>query len=824
MQEKNKETQRSFFKSIQGKIIIQMMLVSLIPIIIIAAMVYVSMLDSQQSASDSVDETWDEMQEKVVAVSLANQAEAMALELTGSVGDQVLDLVKIMATPTITGLAMGMGDASIAEMYLNGQLKISDQYQELTITDTDGTILATTNPQMSAGDSVSSQTWWEAESFISMMLNEEKQTLEMALWLPIVNPFNMEEELGRIVGVSRSDSESSSVTYAEQLEQGRMSIFYGGKLIIDTGDPSRSFRDDVVLSFVEQSAFSAVREADDAVAGDSLPTVSGFIADDEAGIVAGYFRAGAEDIAAIMPTAMLGMNDESLSSDSTRDQSAIIVMQQPKEIAFAPVAGLKSLEDDLNDKTNATIVMLVGILAIVTLIVLGVAVWLSRVITNPIMNLHRGVEYVMKGNLEHRINSEATDEVGQVSRAFDQMTESMQKSQKELKEANETLESTVKEQTQELNAAIEKMQVIFESMSDGVAVVDMTGTISEANAALAKMHNFNQKEQVIGVENLKLIAEKDRDRVLQDMGETFETRTAALREYTMLRNDGSEYEAEMATVALSDGDGNPVGAMAVIRDVTERKLAEQQILQAKKQLEDYAHELERSNKELDDFAYIASHDLKEPLRGIYNYSSFLIEDYGDNLDEEGQSKLQTLMRLAQRLEAFLNDLLYYSRAGRAKLDKQETDSSEIIKEVLDTLESSITEHGTTINVASDMPVVVCDRVKVSEVFSNLMTNAIKFNDKDEKWVELGWQKGEDENPVFFVRDNGIGIKEKNLNKVFKIFTRLHAREKYGGGTGSGLTMTRKIIHLHGGDIWVESELEKGTTFYFTLTKKGEDHR
>ena len=139
-----------------------------------------------------------------------------------------------------------------------------------------------------------------------------------------------------------------------------------------------------------------------------------------------------------------------------------------------------------------------------------------------------------------------------------------------------------------------------------------------------------------------------------------------------------------------------------------------------------------------------------------------------------------------------------------------------MKGILETLESSLKEQEVTVNVANDMPTVICDSTKVGEVFRNLITNALKYNDKEEKRIDIGWHKDDEGNPVFFVRDNGIGIKDKDLDKVFKMFTRLHARDKFGGGTGSGLTLARKIIQRHGGEMWVESEYGVGTTFYFNV--------
>jgi two-component system, chemotaxis family, sensor kinase Cph1 len=243
-------------------------------------------------------------------------------------------------------------------------------------------------------------------------------------------------------------------------------------------------------------------------------------------------------------------------------------------------------------------------------------------------------------------------------------------------------------------------------------------------------------------------------------------------------------------------------------------------------------ELERSNDELDAFAYIASHDLKEPLRGIHNYSSFLIEDYGNILTEDGVTKLQTLMSLTQRMENLINSLLHFSRLGRTELSMQKTDLNESIEHVIDTLNISFKEEPLEIRIPRPLPIVNCDRVLISEVFSNLISNAIKYNNNARKWVEIGWYdedrskaipcfyEGQNRNHqiVFYIKDNGIGIREKHQETIFRIFKRLHAAQKYGGGTGAGLTIVKKIIERHGGRIWVESVYGQGSTFFFTLQK------
>ncbi|AVH70577.1 ATP-binding protein [Nostoc sp. 'Lobaria pulmonaria (5183) cyanobiont'] len=234
-------------------------------------------------------------------------------------------------------------------------------------------------------------------------------------------------------------------------------------------------------------------------------------------------------------------------------------------------------------------------------------------------------------------------------------------------------------------------------------------------------------------------------------------------------------------------------------------------------------ELQRSNEELDSFAYVASHDLKEPLRGIHNYANFLMEDYAEVLDNDGIAKLQTLVRLTQRMEDLINSLLHFSRLGRAELIRQPVNLNELVPQVITTLTIARPQSKVEFRIPQAFHSIQCDRAQIIELFTNLISNAIKYNDKPEKWVEIGFIEGNGETKAaatsvtFYVRDNGIGILQEHLDKIFQIFRRLHGRDDFGGGTGVGLTIARKIVERHGGKIWVESTLTQGSTFYFTLS-------
>jgi two-component system, chemotaxis family, sensor kinase Cph1 len=244
-------------------------------------------------------------------------------------------------------------------------------------------------------------------------------------------------------------------------------------------------------------------------------------------------------------------------------------------------------------------------------------------------------------------------------------------------------------------------------------------------------------------------------------------------------------------------------------------------------------QLQESNNELDAFAYIASHDLKEPLRGIHNYANFLLEDYRHQLDEDGIYKLDILMELTTRMENLINALLHFSRLSRADLKRTTINLKDLVENVFNILKISQPDSQINIQIAKDFPIIEADKVLVEEIYTNLMSNAIKYNEQMEKQIQIGWIIGKPQwslidhpcfqqnIPIFYVRDNGIGIREKHLDTIFRIFKRLHEQEQYGGGTGAGLTIVKKIVERHGGQIWLESKLKAGTTFYFTLVKTDE---
>jgi len=284
-----------------------------------------------------------------------------------------------------------------------------------------------------------------------------------------------------------------------------------------------------------------------------------------------------------------------------------------------------------------------------------------------------------------------------------------------------------------------------------------------------------------------------------------------------LRRDGTVIDVSVTLSPLRDRRGRIVGAVKIAHDITARKALEVGLQRANRQLIVALEELRSRNRELDEFAYIASHDLKEPLRGIHNYVSFLFEDHADRLDDEGRGHLDRMKRLAERMSTLIDCLLAYSRMGNIPLPMERFELDTVLDEVAKDLQPFLDNQGVELRRVCRLPAVFGNVTRIGEVLQNLVVNAAKYNDKAEKWVEVGCE-GKEGKTVFFVRDNGIGIPEIHLENIFRIFKRLHEQSKYGGGAGAGLTIVKKIIERHGGRIWVESIVGVGSTFYFTLTE------
>lgn len=361
-----------------------------------------------------------------------------------------------------------------------------------------------------------------------------------------------------------------------------------------------------------------------------------------------------------------------------------------------------------------------------------------------------------------------------------------------------------------------RLTAVMDTVLDGLIIIDRKGLIQSFNPAAVRIFGY-QPAEVVG-QNVKMLMPEpyrgEHDGYLSHFHATGERRIIGIgREVAARRKDGSVFPMELAVSQMELAEG--VMFVGTIRDISARKAADAAI-------HDYVSRLKRSNQELDDFAYIASHDLKEPLRGLSHNAQFLIEDFGEQLGDGAMRRLSRMTYLCRRMEQLIDDLLYFSRLGRQELAVQPADLNVIISDIELMMETTLHEKRVTLEVPRPLPIIVCDVPRVTEVFRNLITNAAKYNRRDEKRIEIGFLGRDtpahdtEASPVFYVRDNGIGIEPRFYDDIFRIFKRLNEEDETTKGTGVGLTFVKKIVERHGGRIWLESTPDEGTTFFFTL--------
>lgn len=258
-----------------------------------------------------------------------------------------------------------------------------------------------------------------------------------------------------------------------------------------------------------------------------------------------------------------------------------------------------------------------------------------------------------------------------------------------------------------------------------------------------------------------------------------------------------------------------------LQEISERKHTETALKENEKKLEAALSELADKNTELETFVYTVSHDLKTPIVTIEGFIGAFREDFGDRIDGNAEKYLNYMSDASRNMELLIDDLLYLSRIGRLPERKTEFSFDDIMEKVLKTLQHQIDERGVAINVEKGIPVVYGEMGRLCQVMENLLSNAVKYIGKENPSprIDVGAMV-RDGHRVFFVRDNGIGIEKRYHQKIFEIFQRLPAAKKSAEGTGVGMTIVKRIIDHHGGNIWLDSEPGKGTTFFFTL--KGKD--
>lgn len=396
-----------------------------------------------------------------------------------------------------------------------------------------------------------------------------------------------------------------------------------------------------------------------------------------------------------------------------------------------------------------------------------------------------------------------------------------------LEATNRLTEEQVQRRTKELQRAEERLRLIIDSVPNGVVMIDQSGRIRLANPKVEEIFGYSH-EELLGEEIEILIPKEVRQRHPELRNAYMSTPMVRAmgqgRDLYGVRKDGSEFPVELGLNPLRTDEG--LFVLAAVVDITERKKTELDLRAYSEQLETTNRdltktkaELEQKNQELDEFTYVASHDLQEPVRKLVSFSKLLEQDLGDALNENATRDLRFIVDAAGRMRQLVQDLLALSRAGRSAMKKDRVGLDGCREDALYALQMRIEETGAKLR-WDKLPAVVGDHTMLTQLYQNLIGNALKFTATEIPEVTLTVE--DDGNQwILGVKDNGIGMKPEHTDRIFKPFQRLHRRDQYEG-TGIGLSVCKKTVERHGGRLWVESQLGQGAHFKFTLPKLTEN--
>jgi len=443
-----------------------------------------------------------------------------------------------------------------------------------------------------------------------------------------------------------------------------------------------------------------------------------------------------------------------------------------------------------------------------------------RELTVPIMRGGRIVAVIGVGNKPtdyQAADAEIASRLGDLSWEIIER----KKAEAALRRSHECLEARVAQRTEELARANEKLKQaealqraasaytrsLIETSLDPLVTISPRGKITDVNEATVKATGI-ARERIIGTDFSDYFTEPEQARA--GYRRVFAQGFVTDYPLTIRHKDGGLTDVLYNASVYRDAQGEVIGVFAAARDITRRKAAEQR-LQALMQ------DLKRSNRDLEQFAYVASHDLQEPLRMVASFTQLLEKRYRDKLDQEGREFIGFAVDGATRMQRLINDLLSYARVSSRGRPASAVDARAALGEALANLSPAIQEAGAMVT-NDDLPTVWADYGQLVQVFQNLIGNAVKFRGQKSPRVHVRARQ-DGRQMIFSVQDNGIGIAPEFLERIFVIFQRLHGQAKYPG-TGIGLALCKKIVERHGGNIWVQSQPDQGSTFHFSIPAPG----
>lgn len=470
-------------------------------------------------------------------------------------------------------------------------------------------------------------------------------------------------------------------------------------------------------------------------------------------------------------------------------------------LTFVAAASYGKVVADALGTRNQTIAVGLGLL----LAALVAAFVLSRSLTMPLRQMVEGVRKFQEGDAQVVLPVDAKDEAGVLARSFDAMI-------KEVRQRTKMLESQIAERKE----AQERFQIVVESSPNALVMVDHRGTITLVNERVEQWFGYARQE-LIGQPIETLVPNRFRlehpPKIAAYLSNPTSRPMGAGRDLCGERKDGTEFPVEIGLVPITTGHGTMV--LASVVDITERKEHERHLNEHAAHLETLTDDLTRRNADLDEFTYVASHDLQEPLRKLISFSALLQKDVGPDISDNAQRDLKFITEAAHRMQNLVQDLLALSRTGRVEIDMQPVSMQSCAQRAIEALDTRIQESGAQIS-SDDLSTVHGDTTLLTQLYQNLIGNAIKYCN-GQPVIHLTLEQGQD-GLIFGLRDNGIGIKPEYHDQIFAPFKRLHGRGQYEG-TGVGLATCRKVVERHGGTIWVESQPGQGSHFKFTLGTK-----
>ena len=369
---------------------------------------------------------------------------------------------------------------------------------------------------------------------------------------------------------------------------------------------------------------------------------------------------------------------------------------------------------------------------------------------------------------------------------------------------------------------------LTENVNDIIYILDHSTNVKFLNSQWDNITGI-PKSKVIGKRLEKYLDAPNKKILKENFKKVIKKRTSLKFKFKFKNKQGpGDLSLEAGASPMLDENGNVIGIWGVIRDITEQVHLTERLHRYTEDLErlvevrtyslqEFSRRLQQANSELEDFVYVVSHDLKAPLRAIAGFSQFLYEDYEDVLDKEGLEYLNRMMESTTHMATLINDLLEISKFNQVRVHYTNADLNKLFDKVLVLLAPS---PDVTINIKNKLPSINVDETRMKQVFLNLLSNAIKFSPPTDTKIEITCTK-KGEFYHFAIKDNGIGIDPKHHDRIFQMFHRLHTKDKYEG-TGIGLGLVKKIVSEHKGNIWVESKLDEGSTFNFTIHEKLSD--